>query len=283
MAWDAEFIAARISTRDRRLRFEAGSPNVEEIEVYRNALPADGAGRCLVLGMTPELRALMVDVSTEVVSVDSSTAAIAEYGPWVKSSRETIVEAEWSGFLQQAGERFDVIAGDGIFGNVPGYDAARSLLQAIERSLAPGGVFVTRMALVPKGFEAVQWDWSTLVAQFRAGHIGEAEFGLTLRLFGFFRRFYDAEGAILDCAAVYREIASLFDAGALDMRERDIAGRYLFTGKNWLPTESAWEGLLAEDSWRVSRRSLRGKLWHAYYPLYVCSKGRRVSLGMQPV
>lgn len=225
----------------------------------------------------------MVDVSTEVVSVDSSAAAIAEYGPWVAAPHETIVEAEWSGFLQQAGERFDVIAGDGIFGNVPGRDAARSLLQAIDRSLAPGGVFVSRMALVPQGFEAARWEWPELAAQLRAGRIGEAEFGLTLRLFGFFRRFYDAESATLDCAAVYREIAGLCDCGALNMHERDIVWRYLFRGKNWLPTESAWERLLAEGTWQIARRSLHGKLWHAYYPVYVCCKGRRVSPGVPSV
>lgn len=273
MAWDAEFIAARIANRAARLRFEAGSPNAEEIEVYRSALPAGGVSRCLVLGMTPELRALMVDVSLEVVSVDSSAAAIAEYGPWVSSPRERVVEAEWSRFLQQAGQCFDVIAGDGVFGNLAGRDAARSLLQAIESKLAPGGVFVSRMALVPREFEPMRWQWPNLVAQFRAGHIGEAEFGLTLRLFGFFSQFHDAGMGSLDCGAVYREIASLCDSGALNTREREIAWRYLFMGRNWLPPESAWEGLLAEFPWRVVRRSLRGKLWHAYYPFYACSKG----------
>ena len=272
MAWEAEFITARIASRAARLRFEAGSPNAEEIEVYRSALPADGVSRCLVLGMTPELRALMVDVSSEVVSVDSSPKAIAEYGPWVSAPRESVVEAEWSRFLQETGQRFDVIAGDGVFGNLAGRDAALGLLRVIESKLAPGGVFVSRMALVPRGLEAMRWEWPALVAQFRAGRIGEAEFGLTLRLFGFFRQFYDAETTSLDCAAVYQELAKLCDSGALDMREREIAWRYLFRGKNWLPPESVWERLLAEIPWRVVRRSLRGKLWHAYYPFYACYK-----------
>jgi len=79
------------------------------------------------------------------------------------------------------------------------------------------------MALVTGVFEAARWTWSALAEQFRAGDIGEAEFGLTLRLFGFFRRFFDVESAILDCAGVYQEIASLCDSSALSMREREIA------------------------------------------------------------
>ena len=57
------------------------------------------------------------------------------------------------------------------------------------------------------------------------------------------------------------------------MREREIAWRYVFRGKNWLPTETAWEGMLAKNAWLVTRRVLRGKSWHAYYPFYVCSRG----------
>jgi hypothetical protein len=282
MVWEAEFITARIASRARRVRYEAGSPNPEEVEVYRDALPAECVERCLVLGMTPELRALMAGRCAELVSVDSSAAAIAEYGPWVATPRETIVEADWSRFLQQTSQRFDVIAGDGIFGNLSGREEAGLLLRAIEAHLAPGGVFVTRMALVPEAFEAVRWTWTALAAQFRAGDIGEAEFGLTLRLFGFFRRFYDVESAILDCAGVYQEVASLCDCGVLSMRERDIVLRYVFRGKNWLPTETAWEELLAKSSWRVMRRSLRGKLWHAYYPFYACYKGKCACPNVHP-
>ena len=87
---------------------------------------------------------------------------ISEYGPWVPSPRETIVEADWSRFLRQTGQRFDVIAGDGIFGNLSGRDEAGLLLQAFEARLAPGGVFVARMALVPEPFEAMRWEWTTL-------------------------------------------------------------------------------------------------------------------------
>ena len=84
----------------------------------------------------------------------------------------------------------------------PAATAAGQLLLAIQDRLAPGGVFVTRMALLPGAFEAARWTWTALAEQFRRGYIGEAEFGLTLRLFGFFRRFYDVESAMLDCAGV---------------------------------------------------------------------------------
>ena len=272
MAWEAEFITARIASRARRVRYEAGFPNPEEVEVYRDAFPAECVERCLILGMTPELRALMAGRCAELVSVDSSAAAIAEYGPWVASPRETIVEADWSRFLQQTCQRFDVIAGDGIFGNLSGSDAAGHLLQAIQDRLAPGGVFVTRMALVPEPFEAMRWEWMTLAEQFRRGCIGEAEFGLTLRLFGFFRNFYDLESAILDCAGVYQQIAGLCASDALSVQEREIAWRYVFMGKNWLPKETVWVEMLAENAWQVTRRALRGRLWHAYYPSHVCSK-----------
>mgnify|MGYP001061618962 FL=1 len=95
---------------------------------------------------------------------------------------------------------------------------------------------------------------------------------MTLRLFGFFRRFYDVESAMLDCAGVYREIVSLCDSSALSMREREIVLRYVFRGKNWLPTRAAWEELIAESAWQVMRRSPRGIVWHAYCPFYVCSE-----------
>ena len=162
MVWEAEFITARIAGRARRMRYEAGSPNAGEVEVYRDAFPAECVERCLALDMTPALRALMAERCAELLSVDSSAAAISEYGPWVPSPRETIVEADWSRFLRQTGQRFDVIAGDGIFGNLSGRDEAGLLLQAFEARLAPGGVFVARMALVPEPLEAMRSEWKTL-------------------------------------------------------------------------------------------------------------------------
>ena len=46
MVWEAEFITARIAGRARRMRYEAGSPNAGEVEVYRDAFPAVCVERC---------------------------------------------------------------------------------------------------------------------------------------------------------------------------------------------------------------------------------------------
>ena len=75
--WNEEVYQSRINNASQFLRFEAASPNVEEIKQYRDyafSITRDNSRqpRALVLGITPELRCMAAAAGFELISADRS-------------------------------------------------------------------------------------------------------------------------------------------------------------------------------------------------------------------
>jgi hypothetical protein len=273
-SWSMDALISRIADAAGRKRYAGGSPDATDIGLYDEGL--NGLARfddAVVLGMTPELRSLAARRFGRVLVVDGSENAIALYRDWLEPDarrRETIQQSDWMDLGRLADRPVQAVLGDGIFGNLPDVGAHRALLEAIRSMLAPGGRFVTRMALIPRDFDPVYHGADALLRRFRDGRIDEAEFGFGTRLVGHYRCCYDPGTFILDNGKLFAECAAVHAEGRLSADEHRHIRRYYFSGNNCILPQELWERLLCESGFGFS--ILRGddKEWRAYYPVYVC-------------
>jgi hypothetical protein len=273
--WDRGTLEARIVDDRSRQRHAGGSPDENELTAYAAALPPHtDNGTALVLGMTPELRRLALQRYRWLVSVDINPHAIALYRDWVDPAdrpRERIIEADWMELPHLMEQPVQAVLGDGVFGNLPAPTAYRRLLHRIALVLATDGPFVTRHALIPRGFDPAAYRAEVLLQQFRRGEIDEAEFGFGMRLVGHYESCYDPDTFLLDNACLFRKCEEAHRRGALSESEHKAIRRYYFAGKNCLLPQARWEELLQERGYRFTTQSCRGKSWYFYYVVYSCS------------
>lgn len=274
--WSPRALTARIDDARARRRYGGGSPDAAEIAAYEMALPgALASGSALVLGITPELRRLAARRASSVVTVERSPEAIALYGGWLdpgERANERIVVGDWLG-LRASGlpeAPFAAVLGDGVFGNLRDLAEHRKLLEMIARALASGGRLITRKALALAGADRDGSDADALLALLRRGDIDLAEFGFGMRMTGFLHAYYDEETFELDNPSIFRHCDELRARGALTEQEHAAIGRYYFGGKNCIVPREVWERCLGECGFRYRVRSLQGKAWYAYYPVYEC-------------
>lgn len=270
--WDAEALQARICDAKERTRHPGGSPDEQEISAYAAALPADTDGRAaVVLGMTPELRQLATRHFKKTYAVDASTLSIQTYKDWVDEesrSRETIVHDRWLSLSRHITDGAAAILGDGVFGNLPDIRGHRQLLTAVRSSLHPGGRFITRKALIPKGFVSSGSDMLALLQQYRRGELDDAEFGFGVRLLGHYSCCYDPQTYILDNAKLFAECEKMWRGNELTDTEYACIRRYYFAGRNCVVTQELWERLLEDAGFSFRVRRCHGKHWYDYYLVY---------------
>lgn len=272
MDWTKDIYQARIASTAARLRHAAGSPSPEETSAYQagcGGLP--DAGTAVVLGMTPELRRMAAERFARIVSIDASPAAIELFADWLPEdlrSRETILRGTWQDLPRLAAGKPAAILGDGIIGNLAGAAETIQLLETLRESLSHGGRCVMRNVILPRGLEPADFRFDQLLGAFRAGRIDAAEFGFTARILGFHATAYDSASQTLDNARVYAEIDAMERDGFLTKGEYAALARYRFAGRNFLPGEDAWRGiLLAAGFGAAETLPCHGRMWHRYYPV----------------
>ncbi len=277
--WDLESLRARISDVKTRRRYAGGSPDEQEIAAYAAGLPAGMEDRAaIVLGMTPELRLLLARRFAQVYAVDASRRAIEVYRDWLDGehrARETIVHGSWFDLAQYVPGGAAVVAGDGVFGNLPDVSAHRKLMDVIASVLLPGGRFVTRMAMIPDGFVPGEHEVAVLLQRYRRGEIDEAEFGFGVRLVGHHEYCYDPVTFTLDNTKLYAACERMWRAGELTDAEHAVIRRYYFGGTNCIVTQRVWEDVLRGAGFEFRTRPCHGKQWYGYYVVYE-ARPRRV-------
>lgn len=276
--WDRATLRARVSDAAHRLRHPGGSPDSTEIAAYAAGIPVDANGTALVLGMTPELRSMAAKRFERLVSLEVNPAAIALYRDWLDpeaKARETIIEQDWLAGERLGDDPVAVVLGDGVFGNLPDLAAHHRLLRIIRASLSPQGRFITRMAMIPDGFDPAMHACDRLIARYRAGEYDAAEFGFGMRLVGHYATCYDPTTAMLDNARLFAACAERRAAGGLTADEYAAIRRYYYGGKNCIVTQAAWESALAACGYFFRQHRCRGKAWYDYYVVYECAPGSR--------
>jgi hypothetical protein len=272
--WDRESLIARIKDRNCRQRFEAGCPNKVEIEAYAEALPHNCSQQtAVVLGMTPELRLLAAKSFAQVLTIDYSRQAIEIYTDWLAESyrqREVIINGNWLDLPDYLPGSVPVIMGDGIFGNLLDIEHHRILLEKIASSLTRGGSFITRMAVIPEGFNPDDYAAEKIINRFRNGEINEAEFGFDMRILGHYKCCYDQSTFILNNGKLFRECDDFLRCGRITQEELSLIRRYYFAGKNCIIPQALWEELLQQHNFSFTISRCFGRTWYEYYMVYKC-------------
>jgi hypothetical protein len=282
--WDSEAYNARIADPRKKIRYEAGSPNAVEVACYKYYMKAafdrlpkyKGRREVLVLGMTPELRQLAHDLDCSVTCVDKSPLAIRLFRDWISGHSdytERIIQANWLELAGVVDRRFDVVMGDGAFGNILTVAKSIKLLGILKAIMRKGGLLVLRKIIVPSGFSFHKHTAEALLKQFRAGEIIGDEFGFGMRIFGRYSEAYNRNSFILDNDIVFRRYSEWHEEGALSDREYKVIRRYYFNGLNLIPPQDTWEDLLSGTGYHFQSSPLSGRMWYQYYPIYCCFEG----------
>ena len=270
--WNTDIVNSRIRDASGRKRYAAGSPDAYEISVYSRCLPKD-SHIGVVLGMTPELRNMAAGLCNLLISIDHNETSISTYKDWLPpslASKEYIVQSDWNDLAKVLPEPADFILGDGIFGNVVPIANYSKLLELMRSVLSRQGCFVTRQCLMPDSVLENPGQRQKLLEQYRNQALGEAGFGLSMRLYGYADIAYDPSTSLLDNKIVFAAIDDDLKSGVLRLPEYQIIRRYFFQGINSLPTMGNWEKILEANNFNFKRQLYDGEYWYQYYPIYRC-------------
>ncbi|MBN2481294.1 MAG: class I SAM-dependent methyltransferase [Bacteroidales bacterium] len=277
--WDKPTIVSRIADLKSRMRYEAGSPNPKEVELYHKCILtglSSNAGpkkRILVLGMTPEIRSMAVSNGFEVISVDRSLDAVEMYKDWIPDelkANEEIIQACWFELEKYLAEPVDAVLGDGVFGNILSVEKHVVLLKILKNILNDKGTLVFRKALVPDNFDPDAYDADLLIQKYRSGLLTDAEFGFSMRLWGNYVKAYNPKSFILDNSLTFQRYQSWMNEGRLSEPEYTCICHYYFNGMNMILPQRKWEEILISINCKFERHQLEGKDWYYYYPVYQC-------------
>ena len=271
--WNERAYRARIKNSDKRERFEAGSPNSEEIVTYSQAIPAEAQRKtAVILGMTPELRNMAAREFERIICVDHNQYAINLYRDWLADElrqKESIKCNGWLEIEHCLTHQADVIFGDGIFANLPDINTHIELLQKLKDALADNGALIVRKALIPRGFNTQADSFTNLLKRFRCDSLDEIEFGFAVRLLGHYASCYTPDTYILDNQKVFDECKKRFNSGIINDLEYESIMRFYFGGKNCLIPEDIWEKIASSCGFKVNCLSSSNRDWYRYYKVFV--------------
>lgn len=147
-------------------------PCAEDVENFRQAMGND-PGRCLMLGVTPEL----AELSPTLTAIDNSAAMIAAL--W--TSKHAAIQGDWLDLPFEA-RSFDAIIGDGCLTLLSHPAQYERFFKQLGRIIAPDGKIVLRLFVSPeqkesrefvcqealsgkmKSFHAFKWRLSMAIA-----------------------------------------------------------------------------------------------------------------------
>jgi SAM-dependent methyltransferase len=156
-------------------------PCNEDVENFRKAMGND-PGRCLLLGVTPELAGL----SPDLTAVDNSAAMIGALWASRNISNPAIL-GDWLDLPFATGS-YDTIIGDGCLVLLSHHVQHQRFFEQLDRVISPGGKILIRVFISPepgenrelvcadalggkmKGFHAFKWRLSMAIASEAADH-----------------------------------------------------------------------------------------------------------------
>ncbi len=280
--WNFEALNSRIKDKNKHLRYEAGSPNKQEIECYGRYINKGFQHQrviqkmeVVVLGMTPELRQLAQRMGCQIICVDNNEEAIMLYKDWnlpEYCSNERILKADWMNLTKVLDTPVAAILGDGIFGNILSIRKYREMLRVLKESIQNKGFLVLRTIMIPRNFNISEYEAKSLMESFRDGKLTEADFGFGMRIFGSYDFAYEPQSFLLDNKMVFERYKDWTNRGLLSEKEYSLIQRYYFGGLNLIPPQDIWETMLAEEGFAFQSRPIVGRKWYEYYPIYYCFK-----------
>ena len=141
--------------RHWELMLPPGRPSAAQLTFFRSALlRAPALSRVAVLGATPELRDLCVDIGIDETYVFDRNARFVVSMDRLRvypNAPETVVIGDWSESLRRFPGVFDAVLSDLTLGNVA-YEARDAFLDSVAASLADGGLYIDKVLTNAPGY-----------------------------------------------------------------------------------------------------------------------------------
>lgn len=156
-------------------------PCAEDVENFRQAMGSN-PGRCLLLGVTPEL----AEISLQLTAIDNSAAMIAALWTSRNTGNPAILD-DWLDLPFDAGS-YDTVIGDGCLVLLSHPMQHKRFFEQLSRVISPGGKILLRAFVSPeqgesrelvcsealngkiKGFHAFKWRLSMAIASETTDH-----------------------------------------------------------------------------------------------------------------
>ncbi len=135
------------------LMLPPGRPSGPHLDFFRRYVAAAPSNaRIAILGSTPELRDLCVELGQRDVHILERSLTFHEACSSLlvfENPGEVLHEGDWLNLLPSMPSMFDLILSDLTLGNIP-YDRRRDFFDALRRALRPNGVFVDKVLTHPE-------------------------------------------------------------------------------------------------------------------------------------
>lgn len=271
--WTEKTLRLRTQGDEKRFGFSPSAPDDAELAVYLDQLALNALPReALVMGMTAGLRQALLQDRYTTVCVDSSADAIQYLQGSVSgglADNETVLHADWRDMDRLRDTRFPAIVGDGVFGVLQTQDVPQ-VLAAIHRTLLPQGALVTRMLLIPTGFDFAENTQDRLIEKFRSGETGVEDFAMGMRLWANFDDYYEKDTQYYRNAKAFARLEQLRADDVITAAEHLHITRRYYGGNNYLPHEADWENAMRDAGFTFTKIAMEGHDWYQYMPIYVC-------------
>lgn len=222
-AWDDE--AKRLLESGARPHF---APDPVEIDMHRRILSAWRARvgdalephRLLVLGATPELADLGLDLGFEVLRIDASSAMFeaARLREEARDRRnEECVVGDWRDLGTLADNTVHAVLGDAALNNVSHEDMSR-VLGELQRVLVAGGILSLKQIVLPTTLGR-RLELEPVLAARRKGDLDWTAFRMLVRFWCFRLAAYDPKTHAFDATQVYRAVEEEHAKGTWDAEE----------------------------------------------------------------
>ncbi len=214
--------AERILATGARPHF---APEPETVEVHARVIADLGAAvgtapSVLVLGATPELADLALDLGCPTLRMDCNPAMFDAAAKREKRSDrrgERTVVGDWLDMPGIANGAIDLVLGDASLNNVAHAQMPR-LFEQLRRITHAGSVLSLRQVALPADVSH-RHGLARTVQRLRAGEIEPHTFSRLLRYAAFVDEVYDREQHLLDAARVFDCIDAAHRAGMLSADE----------------------------------------------------------------
>ncbi len=201
------------------------APDQEVLAIHRQLLTTakqetERRLRVLILGATPELADLCLELDCHAVRVDDNALmfeAAALRRQLADPARETIIKGNWLDLWEIADNQIDFVLGDSSLNNVP-HAQMGQMLKELKRVTHAGSRIALRQIIRPAD-HVPEYEFKAARDAFRRNELSPQEFYFITRFYSFQAEAYDPVARTLDATQVFAALQGMFAEGELTADE----------------------------------------------------------------
>ncbi|MEK7557785.1 MAG: class I SAM-dependent methyltransferase [Patescibacteria group bacterium] len=201
------------------------APSQKEQEFYKKYCEIVSASqtlpkRALILGATPELRDIAINVGLESIAVDISDKMMEKFSVLMEKQNHVLdkkIIKDWLEIDFPLGY-FGIIMGDASLNNLVAIKDNERLINICHEILAKNGYFVLRQIFYVNDYQGYT-DPKKVIDDYRAGKISWEDFFMELRINSFKDKVYSPENFQYNAGKAFALIEEIYQDGLITQLE----------------------------------------------------------------